>query len=509
MGERENRDAESRDAATTTRSVNVVHYIERNQAEAAQLVAAVLERPVEATGGPTFLAILPSPDESLSFCEALRAHGRGAPRSLVPVTSVARGRRLLSAGATAIAGSPADLVRLIGESRLGMSHLHTLVLVWPEEILPDEEQRGFLESVISEVPRTTERLALCAARTAGLAQFLERSMWKARAVEHANSSAAASLSALRVATAVPAERVRALRAILDALDPDTAVLLSFGDESEAAARDAAALLAGDHDLLRVSRGVPDERFTLGIIFDEIPTADALTAAAAVANELVAIVRPAHLAGLQKVAPNATPLTWTGALASARSAHDVLRDEIRGYAASGSHLPWIPLIEPLLEGMDSVEVAAVALALLDRERRKAKRSAPVAPTPPPARDERAAREGPSREFGARPRDKRDDTRGDRPERGFPKKRPTGAWGGGQRDARKRDADPRRGPPRDRSDRPRRDAPGGSRGRDDSRERGGRPGEIERVPRAANEGREWSERGERLKNSRKGPRGGEGA
>lgn len=500
MGERESGETVPTTAATaTTRSSNVVHYVDRDQDEAARLVAGLLERPVEADGGPTLIAILPTADDALSFCQAVRGHRRGEPRPLIPVSSVARGRRLLSSGATAIAGAPADLVRLIGESRLGMAQLHTLVLVWPEEILPDDEQRGFLESVIGEVPRTTERVALCASRSVELAQFLERSMWKARAMEHVQPTATAIGIALRVVTAVPAERVRALRSVLDALDPDTAVLLSFTDESEAEARDAAALLGGDANLLRVSRGVPEERSSLGIIFDEIPTAEALTAAASMTNELVAIVRPSHLAGLQKVAGSATPLMWTGALANARSAQDALRDEIRGYAGSGAHLPWIAVIEPLLEGLDSIEVAAATLALLDRERRKSKRVAPAAPTPP-AMAERPAREGASRGFGAKPRDRRDDARGDRPDRGFPKKRPTGAWGG-ERDARKRDDGPRRGPPRGGSDRPRRD--------DTRGERGGRSGEIERVPRAAHEGREWSERGERLKNSRRGPRGGEGA
>jgi hypothetical protein len=362
--------------------------------------------------------------------------------------------------------------------------------------------------VISEVPRTTVRVALCAARPPELAQFLERSMWKARSVDHTTPAVATSGSALRVITAGPGDQLRALRTVLDTFDPETAILLTFSDESEAAARDVAALLGGGGDDLRVNRGVPDGHFSLGIIFDDVPTASDLTGSASIASELVAIVRPSRLAGLQKVASNATPLTWSGAQGNARSAHDALRDEIRGFAGSGSHLPWIPLIEPLLEGLDSVEIAAAALALLDRERRKAKRAAAAAPAPPPAATGRPAREGQSGSFGARSRGSRDDARGDRPERGFQKKRPSGAWG--ESGPRKRDDDSRRGPPRDRGDRPRRDdrATGreGGRSRDDARERGGQPGEIERVPRAARESREWSERSERLKHSRRGPRDG---
>jgi hypothetical protein len=378
------------------------------------------------------------------------------------------------------------------------------VLVWPEEALADDEERGFLESLVAEVPRSTERMAVCAARTAELAQFLERSMFKARAVDHVTPASPAAGSALRVVTAAPGERVRALRSVLDAFDPATAILLTFTDESEAAARDAAALLGPEGDLLRVSRGVPEGHFSLGIIFDDVPTADAISAASAITSELLAIVRPSRLPGLQKVATDTTPLTWTGALANARSTHDRLRDEIRGTASSGSHLSWIPIVEPLLEGLDSVEVAAAALALLDRERRKAKRAATAAPTPQAFAAERPRREGRPGSSGAPSGGRRDDAGGERGGRGFTK-RPSSTGGG----FRKRDDAERRGPPRDRGERPRRDDRGSGRegrGRDDPRERRGPRDEIERVPRAAREGREWSERGERLRHSRRGPRTG---
>ena len=498
MGDRENRDT------ATARSLSVVHYIERDQDAAARLVAGLLERAVLAGGNPGLVAILPTPDDALSLCEAVRAHRHGEGHPLIPITSVARGRRVLAAGATAIAGAPADLAHLVADSRLALPQIHTLALVWPEELLADDEQRGFLESTVGEVPKATERVAICATRTAELTQFLERSMWKARAIEHGAPAPAASGNALRVIVAPPSERVRALRSVLDALDPETTVLLTFSDESEAAARDAAILLGAGEDLLRVSRGVPEQRFSLGIIFDDLPPADAITAAASITKELVAIVRPSRLPGLQKVASNTTPMSWTGALANARSAHDKLRDEMRGTAASGSHTSWIPVVEPLLEGLDPVEVAAATLALLDRERRKAKRAAAsvttAAPVPQAERQHREARPGGP---GAPSRDRRDETRGDRTERGFTK-RPPAAGGGG---FRRRDETERRGPPRNR---PRRDEPGSGRddrGRDDSRQGRPRRDEIERVPRAAREGREWSERGERLRHSRRGPRTGD--
>jgi len=500
---------ETRETAATARSQSIVHFIERDQDGAARLVASLLDRTVIEPGAPAFLAVLPNSDDVLGLCEAVRMLRKGEPRALSPVTSVARGRRLLAAGNAAIAGSPSDLARLIAESKLSLSSLHTLVFVWPEETLADEQQRQSLESLIAELPRTAERVALCAARSTELSAFLERSMWRARTVEHTSTAAANTTATLRAITAVPSERFRALLSVLDAFDPESAVLLTFSDASESAAGDAAAILGLETGLVHVCRGVPSSRYRLGIIFDDVPSAEDLTAVASITDELVAIVRPSRLAALQRIAA-VTPLGWTGALASARSTFDSLRDEIRGTAGSGSHVPWIPVVEPLLSGLDAVEVAAAALMLLDRERRKARRAAATQQAPAPA-SERPVREERPRPFG----DRREGARGDfgkRPREGL------------ARGARGREDDPRRGGGRDRGERPRREPHGfrreeggergargrderGGRGRDERAERRPRRDDIERFPRAAHEGREWSERGERLRNSRRGPRGGE--
>ena len=531
MGERENRDAEnepaSRETAATARSLSVVHYMERDQDDAARLVAGLLDRSAAAEGSPSLLAVLPNPDDALALSEAVRKHrGQHGP-TLTPITSVIRGRRLLGANASAVAGSPAHLMRLIGESRLALANLHTVVVLWPEETLADEEQRSALESLISELPRTTERAAICSIRSAELTAFLERTMWRARTVDHVVPVIPGVGGALRVMTAAPADRARALRNLLDAFDPESAVLITFSDATESAAREAAAIFGSHADMIQVSRGIPEGRFSLAVIFDDVPTAESLAAATAVTDELVAIIRPTRLAALQKVAVGATPLTWTGALANARSAHDALRDEIRGMALSGSHLPWVPIIEPILAEVDAVEVAAAALLMLDRERRKARKAAAVttAPAPAPTVADRPVREARPRPTGDKPFARREDPRrerGGRDDRGFAKK--PGGWAGG----RKRDDDTRRGAPRDRgergdrprrddrgaSDRPRRDdrpagRAGGGRFRDDAKEKRGSRPEIERVPRAAHEGREWSERGERLRHSRRGPRSGDNA
>lgn len=497
MGEQE-----TRETAATTRSQSVVHYIERNQDDAAHQVSALLERTDDAGGSPAGLVIVPTSDDALSLSEALVARPNSTA-TLTPVTSPARGKRILTTNPRVIAGSASDLATLVAESRLALSALQWLVVLWPEDIIASDSEA--LDQVLGEVPKAADRIAISAARTPELAQFLDRAMWRARSFDHAAPGGTSSV-AVRVMAAGPRERLRALRTVLDAFDPPTTVLLTFTDAGEAAARSAAATLGATGNLLTVSRGVPDERFSLGVFLDDVPTADALTAAAAITGELVAIIRPARLAAFNKIAAGATPMLWTGALGNARSFHDALREEIRGNAGSGSHLPWVPIIEPLLEALDPVDVAAAALALLDRERRRSKKAAVSVPAAVPVERERESKPDSFKRPPARDdrRPSARDDRRDRPERGgFSRPRDAGGWKAGPR---KRDDDARRGPPRDRPARDDRGRGRDDRPRDDSRGRGGRPGEIERVPRAAHEGREWSERGERLKNSRRGPRDG---
>lgn len=505
MSERESRDA--------ARSLSVVHYMDRDLTAVAGLVAGFVERSGAAEGKPSLIVVLPTLDDALALGEAVLDLRGSSTSPLTPLASPSRANRIIASGASSIAADPRTIARLLADSRLELTQLQTVVLVWPEEILREDQDRAFLEGLMGEVPRTTARVAICGEKTPDLAQFLERSLWRAREIEHHSPASVRVSAPLRVVPVPASERTRAIRSVLDAFDPDTTALITFTDAAEAAARDTAALLGAS---IHAVRGVPDRRFSLAILFNDVPDADALTEIAATVDELVAVIPPSRLPALKRVATNVTPVSWTGALANARLALDALRDEIRGYVGSGGHTAWIPVVEPLLEGIDPVEVAAATLALLDRERRKAKRAAQVpAHAPAPA----SSAERPVREDrpAFQPRQgRRDDERG-RGGRGFEKKRP---WSRDERGAERprgprremadrpardyRDDRPRRDPRGD--DRPRRDSRGDDRPRRDARgaERGRQRDDIERVPRAAHEGREWSERGERLRHSRRGPR-----
>ena len=356
---------ESRDAARS-----LVHYLDRDLTAAAILVSGLVERSGAAEGKPSLVAVLPAPDDALALAEAVLALRPGAS-PLTPLTSPSRAKRIVASGVASMASDVRTIARLLAESRLELAQLQAVVLLWPEEILRDAHDRASLESLMAEIPRSAARVAICAERTSELAQFLERSLWRAREIEHHAPAPERATVPLRVVPVPASERTRAIRSIVDAFDPDATALIAFSDPSEAAARDTAALLGTS---VQAVRGVPDRRFNLGILFDDTPAVDALTEIAATVDELVAVIRPSRLAALKRVAANVTPITWTGTLANSRLTLDALRDEIRGYVSSGGHTAWVPVVEPLLDGLDPVEVAAASLALLDRERRKSKRAA---------------------------------------------------------------------------------------------------------------------------------------
>ena len=312
------------------RSLSVVHYIDRSHDQAARVLAPSLDRAGTAARAPATVIVVPSTDDAIALNESLSSTGAGGGTLPVPVTSVPRGRRILATGASAISGSPATLAALIAESLIPMSSVQVAVVAWPEESLPDERAAA-LEALVSELPRGAERVALVSNRTPELAQFLERAMWRARTIDHSARQVVTAGVTVRLVTAGRAERLQALRALLDAVDPGSTVLVAGTDAGEADARHLASVLggsAGAGSLYMASRGAPTARCDLAILLDDAVSADVVSAAAAVCGTLVAMVRPSGVAALRALGVTVVPFSWSGSSALARQSLDSLRDEVR-------------------------------------------------------------------------------------------------------------------------------------------------------------------------------------
>jgi hypothetical protein len=294
--------------------------------------------------------------------------------------------------------------------------------------------------------------------------------------------------------------------------------------------------------LSVLRGVPETPLELAIVL-EVPTPEQLAALAQTARDVVAIVEPTQVALLRtNSGGGAEPFPVGGPLAAAHTELESVRERVRAVVLAQGHLPWLPVIEPLLTDLDPVEVAAGALALMQRSRRPA-RDEKTAETPAPreARARRSSGEASAMTrlfigIGERDGVARNDLVGAiTGEAGIAgsqigkitlrdshavvevdsavaaqvirKLGGTALRGrklvvredrepsGGERGGSARPA-ARRGPPR-----------GGRAGRPetgDKPRRGQERSENTRLPRAARESEEWASRGDRLRNSRRGPR-----
>ena len=128
------------------------------------------------------------------------------------------------------------------------------------------------------------------------------------------------------------------------------------------------------DVVRVSTTLPTERVDLLVFFDDVTSSDALREAAALSDNVVAVVAPGRVAQLRALASGATPLSFTGVFQAARAAEDTLRDELRGVIRGSAIAAHILQVEPLAIEHDAVEIAAAALYLLQRERNRSRRSA---------------------------------------------------------------------------------------------------------------------------------------
>lgn len=380
-------DTGSREAAGT-RSQGVVHVHSRHHPDASNLLAPALARPREGTG-LAVLVVTPSAEDAVVL-SSLRAAGWsedvGLP--LTPITSAARGERLLESDPAAVIGSPAELVALLRRSLLKLENLRSVVLVWPEELL--DERAAELDALLAEVPRTADRTGIVSRPGPALDAFLERTMWKARRIDH-TPSVADEATGLRFLAVGPEQRLHALRAVIDAINPEMVALMGVNEHLAAEANRAAVALGLDVSAAaqRLVRGDPAARVSLLVIVG-VPGQEMLADMARMADDIVVIVAPSEVPALRAVSGGgAVPFPAAGPIDAARHELDALRDRVRAVIAAQGHLPWMAALEPLLTDLDPVEVAAGSLALVHRSRRVVREEAAAAPAASGAKTARSA------------------------------------------------------------------------------------------------------------------------
>ena len=523
------------DTAAAPRAQPVLHTQPLDASTLATAVGPALDRADAATAGLQVLILVPDAALGVATTERLA----GSPVAIVAATSARRGARILAAGPpAALALTLDDALTLVRSSQLKLDALRAVVLGGADELLATRAEA--LESILSEIPKDALRIATAARVGEGFKAFAERHLRRAR--QDAGVIGAPLETPLHVLTVAHGGHASALRSLLDTLDPPSAAIVVTLDAAAAVVEGALrplGLAGADSSVTVVRTDAIPSHAALVVLFEVPDSRDVIHAvAAATPVRAVVLAEPREQGRLAALSGGALlPLDLAAAASAGVRRYDLaLREEIAAVLATGTPLRELLAIEPLLAMHDAASIAAATLRLLEGARAKAPRAAafqlaaaPAAPAalasarrdddrgerprgprrdaPPrgdrgdrPPRPDRGDRsERPARSFGAR-----DGARSDRPARGERSGPPRGDRPDrGERSAPPRgdrsDRGPRSGPPRDRG-------PGSGLPRGDRTDRGrpeGPRGPVRssRGPAEGGDKREWSDRGEALRRSRK--------
>ena len=396
-------------AGTTGRTTSVAHFLAPHWGRIADRLAPLIDRDGGDSGtSPTVLICVPDAGATVELAAALRAARAGLARML-PVTDAQRATRVLKTyGAPIVIVTPADAERLLAVSALPLDDVQVVALVSADELDADQ-----ITNVMTSIPKEARRVLIAAEATDAVEALLERYFHKAHRLAD-DAAAETTPAAVQYQCVRGSGAAAAVAALLDDLDPPSAVVVTTDAESVRAAL-AAHGYPADAPMVQVTDGTAPENVAL-VVFAGLPSATGFEAAmSAHPGRAVALIAPRQLAALRRLAGEAgvAPFTTRRATSAARAFESRLRGELRGVLATSYPAREIMSLEPLLAEFDGVELAGAALRLLESARTAAtvgaSSPAMAAESPvarPAARSERPARpDFPLREPGgdrAKPR-----------------------------------------------------------------------------------------------------------
>lgn len=170
------------DESGVARSQHVVHVLSPGDPRVAGVVGPQVQRAMGDADGVQVLVLTPSAETAAWVARLVNAAAERDGTLLVPVTAPSRGARLVSSGARAIAATPVDALALVRGSSLKMDAVQSLVLIDAPLLL--EGASDALSTLMSEVPKEAERLAVAEEVNEALQDFLEAHMRRARRITH-------------------------------------------------------------------------------------------------------------------------------------------------------------------------------------------------------------------------------------------------------------------------------------------------------------------------------------
>ncbi len=307
---------------------------------------AAAEEPTS-TGVHT-LAIAP---ERATAVEVATLHTAASPeRPAHPVTGLARACRVIAAGRAAMAVlSPGDLLELLHRSAFRETTIRRVAVLWPESLAP--ASLDAVETALAEYV-SAQRLIVTSDESA-CAEFLERHARRApRWV--ASSPPEEPGPSVQYAVAGPDRLARAVREVLDVLDPPSALLW---DPTPTADRwpalvplDASVTVASDPGTRRVDLAIAVH----------LPTSESLDALRKAARRVVVLARAAALPYLGRLAQEPQVLRLPSEADAHLDAALATRRRLRQALAEGAGRDALGTLAPLFDEYDPALVAAAAL-----------------------------------------------------------------------------------------------------------------------------------------------------
>ena len=386
---------EERETPGATRSQ---HVVLQGPADLRMMAAAMrpgLERSRSEPLGmaPACVVVTPTAEQALGAAEQARLILSDDALRVVPVSAVARARRVLALGPVAVVvGTAADLLELRRASALRLDALKAVVAIGLDDILRDGGGEA-MQLLLGDAPEELQRIVTLEDESPESDAFLEAHLRRARRLTPTPINDIPLPMTPSFAITSQAGRAETLRAILDAADPPSVVVVAASD---AGLRDAERALTRvgvvvDGALVQVVRQPTSQHVALVVLWETPATLDALTDAIATRPvDAVVLLLPDELPAFRRLT-NGLAEVWSPPVRkeAAESRVRMLRTALRSTlaAAGGASASEMALLAPLLDSHDALEIAAAALRLYEGARRDAivlrAKAATAAATRPPA------------------------------------------------------------------------------------------------------------------------------
>ncbi len=357
------------------------HVVLQGPADLRMMAAAMrpgLERSRGEQDGtaPACVVVTPTTEQALSAAEQARVLLANDSLRVVPVSAVARARRVIATGPVAvIVGTAAELLELRVASAFNLDALRAVVVIGLDEILRDGGSES-LQALLTGAPDELQRIVTLEEETPEAEAFLEAYLRRARRITQNVVVDTPLPMTPSYALTSAAGRADTLRAVLDATDPPSLVVVASTD---AGLRDAERALARlglvvDGHAVQVVKQPTSQHVALVVLWEAPATTEALTEAIATRPvDAIALLLPDELPAFRRIT-NGLAEVWNppARKEAAESRTRTLRTALRSTLANagGASASEMALLAPLLDSHDALEIAAAALRLYEGARRDA-------------------------------------------------------------------------------------------------------------------------------------------